>query len=422
MTKRRVCSIVFPAAVALLAIAPTATAQDFPAPAPPSVGPPPVQYNFAPPGARSLAMGAAFIGLADDATAAESNPAGLTILTKPEFSAHFRYTEFDNTVPNTVSGAGFETFTSRVGSPSFFSVVYPWQQAAVSVFYQRAADFRSNSRFQGFINDTLYNEDRIDVAFRTENFGVSGAFKLGSKVSIGGSIRATRVKTQALQRVTLVFPFIAAGDVLLLQSNNDATIDDSQLKTTFNAGILITPTPRLSLGAVFKKGADLDFTQTAQQTIDADILDTPFRSGVASAPVRISVPDVFGGGVAIKATDTFTVLFDVVRIKYSQSDLGADRQNGYQLFGQGGREPLEDGTEVHGGLEYSWARGDDWIFSLRGGYYLDPDHDGLAGRDSKQNHVTFGGGVVVKNKLQVDGAVNLADAVKEGLLSFVVRF
>ena len=32
-------------------------------------GPPPVQYNFAPPGARSLAMGAAFIGLADDATA-----------------------------------------------------------------------------------------------------------------------------------------------------------------------------------------------------------------------------------------------------------------------------------------------------------------------------------------------------------------
>jgi hypothetical protein len=29
---------------------------------------------------------------------------------------------------------------------------------------------------------------------------------------------------------------------------------------------------------------------------------------------------------------------------------------------------------------------------------------------------------VVKNKLQVDGAVNISDAIKEGLISFVVRF
>jgi long-chain fatty acid transport protein len=414
--------VAFPAFVALLAIAPTMAAQDLPAPEAPTVGPPPVQFNFAPPGARSLAMGASFIGLADDATAAESNPAGLTILTKPEFSAHLRYTEFENTVPNTVSGVGFETFTNRVGSPSFLSVVYPWQKAAVSLFYQRAADFRSNSRFEGFIANDLYNEDRVDVAFRTENFGLSGAFKVGSKVSVGASIRATRVKTEDLQRVTLVFPFIFDRQLMEGQIVNDARVDGSKVKATFNAGVLITPTPRFSLGAVFKQGADLDFTQTAQETVDAAILDQPLRSAVASAPVRITVPDVFGGGVAIKATDTFTILFDVVRIKYSQADLGEDHQNGYQRFGEGGREPLEDGTEFHGGLEYTWARGNDWIFSVRGGYFLDPDHDGLASLDSKQNHVTFGGGVVVKNKLQVDGAVNIADAIKEGLISFVVRF
>jgi long-subunit fatty acid transport protein len=407
------------AGVALLAGAPVTRAQDFPAPAPPEVGPPPVQYNFAPPGARSLAMGAAFIGLADDATAAESNPAGLTILTKPEFSAHFRYTEFDNTAPNTVTGQGFETFTSRVGSPSFFSVVYPWQNAAVSLFYQRAADYRSGSLFDGFIDTDVYNQDRVDVAFRTDNLGLSAAFKLGSKVSIGGSIRATRVKNESLQRVTLVFPLF--GD-LLVKSDADAEIDSTETKATFNAGVLITPTPRFSLGAVFKKGADFDFTQTARQTIDAAILDQPLRSGTASAPVRITVPDVFGGGVAVRPTDNFTILLDVVQVKYSQADLGPDRKNGYQLFGQGGYEPLDDATEFHGGLEYTWTSGSDWIFSLRGGYYSNPDHDGLAGLDSKQDHFTFGGGVVVKNKLQVDGAVNIADAIKEGLISFVVRF
>ena len=45
-----------------------------------------LQFNFGNPGARSLGMGGAFLGLADDASAAEANPAGLTILRKPEIS------------------------------------------------------------------------------------------------------------------------------------------------------------------------------------------------------------------------------------------------------------------------------------------------------------------------------------------------
>jgi hypothetical protein len=40
-----------------------------------------VDFRFNNPGARANAMGGAFIGLADDATAAYTNPAGLTILT-----------------------------------------------------------------------------------------------------------------------------------------------------------------------------------------------------------------------------------------------------------------------------------------------------------------------------------------------------
>src|SRR5512140_841193 len=49
-----------------------------------------VQFNFSNPGARSLGMGGAFLGLADDASAAEANPAGLTILRKPEVSIEAR--------------------------------------------------------------------------------------------------------------------------------------------------------------------------------------------------------------------------------------------------------------------------------------------------------------------------------------------
>lgn len=49
-----------------------------------------LQFNFSDPGARSLGFGGAFIGLADDATAAFANPAGLVQLGKPEVSIEVR--------------------------------------------------------------------------------------------------------------------------------------------------------------------------------------------------------------------------------------------------------------------------------------------------------------------------------------------
>ena len=46
-----------------------------------------IPFNLSAPGARSMGMGGAFLGLADDATAAYTNPAGLTQLVTPEVSA-----------------------------------------------------------------------------------------------------------------------------------------------------------------------------------------------------------------------------------------------------------------------------------------------------------------------------------------------
>ena len=55
------------------------------------------QFDFSLPGARSLAMGGAFIALADDATSAYSNPAGLIQLGRPEVSLEYRGWDFDAT-------------------------------------------------------------------------------------------------------------------------------------------------------------------------------------------------------------------------------------------------------------------------------------------------------------------------------------
>jgi long-subunit fatty acid transport protein len=383
------------------------------------VGPTPLEYNFAPPGARSLAMGASFLGLADDATAAASNPAGLTILTKPEVSAHFRYSSFDLEAPDTVLGIGTETFTDQVGSPSFFSFVYPWKSAAVSAYYQRSSDFRSHSFFEGESLTTgggLLRYDQVETEFSVEIFGAAAAYKLGSKVSIGGSLQASRVSLASDLRFSL--PSIIGLTQATLAP------DDSATELTWNAGILFTPVPKLSLGGVYKKGAKTEFPEMLRVSISSGTQTVEIDSVETAVP--INVPDVFGGGVAFRATESFTVLLDVVRVRYSQASLPIEQANAYQAFGFGGDnaayEELSDRTELHLGAEYTWSGGDDWNFAVRGGYFSDPDHDGIKGIDSGQHHVTFGGGVVVKNRLQLDVAGNFASRIRDVLFSMVVRF
>ena len=53
-----------------------------------------VRFNFPHAGRAELAMGRAFTGLADDATAAYANPAGLLWLSRPEVSIEGRRSEF----------------------------------------------------------------------------------------------------------------------------------------------------------------------------------------------------------------------------------------------------------------------------------------------------------------------------------------
>src|SRR5438445_4379438 len=86
-------------------------------------------FNFGNPGARSLGMGGAFLGLADDASASEANPAGLTILRKPEFSIETRnYQEqqvfsTSGTYPD-IQRTAFSHYSQRADI-AFASFVYP---------------------------------------------------------------------------------------------------------------------------------------------------------------------------------------------------------------------------------------------------------------------------------------------------------
>ena len=91
----------------------------------------PLQFDFLNPGAKSLAVGGAFAGLADDATATFANPAGLTQLGASEVSVEFRgswvTTQFlqAGRLSGTVTNIGDDTIAGAVfgdSSGSHFGV------------------------------------------------------------------------------------------------------------------------------------------------------------------------------------------------------------------------------------------------------------------------------------------------------------
>jgi len=382
-------------------------------------------FSFLPPGARSMGMGGAFIAIADDATAAEANPAGLTILSKPEVSAHFRLGSQQREFPNYFDvPQSIDTFGAFSTSPSFFSVVFPFERAALSVYYHQQANFATDVRLAGLIDIgeigdpfIVISEDQEFLDVLSDNIGVSGAFRLGPLISLGGSVRFTRVKLQSSNGFTLrstLFP-----EQVYIGFEDLATGEDR--KVTFNMGVLVNSNGKVSGGLTFKQGADLEF---GFESITRECLPCPKLSdGSIEPPVTtvdlgrrgFSVPRSLGFGLAVRPNDSWVFAVDASRINYSVNEL-----TGLALFSRGGIEPIEDGTEIHFGAEYTWLRGDTPI-PLRFGAYFEPDHDGIADVDSSQRHLTFGAGVVFSERFQLDGAVNIAENVQEALFSFVFR-
>ena len=382
------------------------------------------QFNFSPPGARSLGMGAAFIALADDATASESNPAGLVILGKPEVSAHFRFSSFYNEFPDTVNLQGSDTFKDVTASASFLSFVYPRGRTAFSVYYEQPGNFKSHSQFccdfAGSELEDFQNTESSDSTFKLENIGGAGAVRLGSATSLGASIRQTRLNLQygTFSIFTTCIPIPDTDPPLCPVDQSirvEKTIDDSGSKVTFNAGILVTLPRRLSLGFVYKKGAEFDAKTT--DVFDEETNDASF-SETTTTLQPFKIPDSFGGGVAYRPKERWVLLADVVHITYSDiSTTTVDEDTGETQIVR-----ANSAMEFHAGTEYIRFYKDTPI-SFRVGLFTDPDHDLFPEIDSGTIHFTFGGGIVILHgTLQIDAAVNLSGNTKEGLFSFVQRF
>jgi long-chain fatty acid transport protein len=396
------------------------------------------QFSFVNPGARSSAIGGAFIGLADDATAAEANPAGLTILTKPEVSFEYRHTTFNATELNSVNLIGDSSGSVAVGStnnlenldqPSFVSVVYPTSH--VTFAFSRYESVRA----QGNINEVLsLNGGNVAAIGETDqkvaNYNFTIAKKLMNKFSLGGTVGFSKLDWTAGVRNFLIVP---QGELL----GYSTTLDDTDSSISFNIGAKYDANSHFSIGAVYKKNPKFEVTET-------EVVGVPQLTQKPGPFTNVfRVPDSFGVGAAVKPNDSITVTADVVRIQYSQLTDGF--QAGYnfindKLTNQDISFKVDDGTEFHVGTEFVIILKNVPI-ALRQGYYRKPSNslvvdtlDPRFGQDARnfldafytergdENHFTFGNGFVLGPHFQVDWALDIANSTDAFVLSTVARF
>lgn len=417
-----------------------------------------LQFNFGNPGARSLAMGGAFVAMADDATTALANPAGLVNLIKPEVSVEFSSDSNKNTIPwtsgsqNELSAGGFEyvfvpaDFPKRTSNLSFLSFVYPMvpHKIVVAGFFDEQTKFEREFATQGFKllkdglpTDTVFFATDNTLNMSVRNIGASIGLQPAEKLSIGVTLAYSRLDIDSLtSRVTRTSNTI---------DNQEALVGESG-KISIGLGARLSLSENVSVGFVYKKRPKFDVTSVVNGRPAGELVE------LAALPRTFKAPDSFGFGLSVRPTESFSFNADINRIMYSQ--LMDGYYNAFWYPGRPNTPPFNtpeygkttfevpDGTEFRIGAEYIVMVGERPL-ALRGGFWREPFHsmvrkfddsaldesdadvfaEPFHSRSFKEdaNHVSFGGGIVLE-KFAIDAAFDHSKTTDRVVVSAVVYF
>jgi len=407
-----------------------------------------IPFNLSNPGARSMGMGGAFVGLADDATAAYTNPAGLTQLVTPEVSVEGRHTDYSiahvtggSASFNPFNGSGINTAdadSSRTNL-SFISFVYPHERWSFAAYRDELVhfrtDFASNSDGVALALDPVPYQTfpvTANAELKIVDYGVSAAFRAGDSVSIGAGLSYYDFDIR-----TLMTRVAFAGNDLDVPAGTPLNREDqsgSDNDVGVNLGARFVLSEHWSAGVTYRQGPKFGYAAT---TTVFDLSTGAPSVAVDLKNVRFKVPDQFGAGLSWHPTDALVVNLDADYIQYSQLTHGMQ-----SLFGSDATAvshlSIPNGAEVHLGGEYTFTQMAH-PFSLRAGLWHDPRHSieykGDPGEDpsaaalaalfhggkGSQTHVAVGAGFAFA-KFQIDAAADFSDQTDTLSLSGVYHF
>jgi long-subunit fatty acid transport protein len=412
----------------------------------------PLQFDFINPGAKSKAMGGAFAGLADDATATFANPAGLLLINRPEVSVELRYshttapflergrlsgTIFDQGT-DTIQGPVFGESTSADLGVGFLAGVYvPGRRWRVAAY--RHELIRVD---QSVFSSGVFQKDPAEFTSRRElpqeglrqvsvtGYGGTVSYRVNPQVSVGASLTAYAFRIDSRFRRFDIVGFLGPPNLDVELGRSTQQGDDVGLAPT--VGALFDVRDRVRMGVVYRHGPS--FTFTTQDGPD------PERHG------RFRVPSTLSAGASFQPVRSpthpvLTVAGEVTRVTYGR--LREDFVIDQALFT--GREDsfdVQSGTEVHVGVQY-WPTLEMGAPQIRAGVWYDPDHSvqftplasptsiadrtfderlsTALGRGGGLVHYTGGIGFSLTPRLEINAAIDVTSQSHVLSTSMVVR-
>jgi long-subunit fatty acid transport protein len=333
-----------------------------------------LQWNLLNPGAYSLGMGGAFIGGADDATAAYANPAGLVNISRPEVSVEWRTWRHDHVVPyrghgfgpatqegtDNVEGVEQRAFRSNTRAISFASVVWPSSRWAISAYQHELARYDASPQSAGIFftipgeQETTFGRTfptASDIHLRVVSRGVAMGFRLTGKLSVGAELSAASF---ALDSRTDRYDFRRVSEADFTPANIRSTAVQKGHGTGLRVGggILWEPFRSVRIGAVYRHEPSFPVDVTAS---------APDNPHVGTCRGRFHLPDVYGVGVSVRPFSFLSFNADYNRIRYSEltRDFVVIGTADCKVQPVAADYVTRDGDEFHAGVRYVLAGGFD---------------------------------------------------------------
>ena len=304
-------------------------------------------------GARARGMGGAFIGVADDATAASWNPAGLVQLESAEASVVGLFESY--TPESDIPDFDADPYKSSHIGLNFFSVAFPLaigeRNLVAAVAYQKVMDL-----YYKYDSDYAEVERTGGVNSITPSIGI----QLTTAISIGASVNILTGSTEYTQKYKTGY-------------SQDTETSYDYTGTNFSVGGLFDFN-RFKLGVVYKSPFGLNEKDDDQ---DYD--------------VTLTMPQMLGVGVSFAATENLTLAADYEMRSFSDTEYEDNRTE------QKTSAEWEDINQLRVGVEYLLMTGDN-VLPLRLGFATTPlpttddNDDQIVGKN-----ITAGVGLIMGN-------------------------
>ena len=341
----------------------------------------PSSFNPVGSGARALGMGGAFMAIADDATAASWNPAGLVRVRNSEVSIvgdYFHRIEENAFGADPAANNGQSVSVSNL---NYFSANWVTDRfrpfnMAFSINRQRLYDLNRSWNFT--INSDTDGFDREEYVDYLQGGGLSAvglaySILIPKRLSIGVTLNIwdDDLSENSWEQKTYVRSKGVFGD------NSIQTIWKRRDKYTFsgvnfNIGFLWLITSKLKIGGVLKTPfeADIDHEAVTDVQQTGGGLDAPDTEEMDRT---LDMPLSFGLGLSYQISNEFRVAMDIYHTRWDDFVFsGGDNGKMPAVTGRAGSD-VDPTTQARLGMEYRFKKaGGQYVFPVRCGAFYDP--------------------------------------------------